>query len=238
VHGFRHNRLDHDWDCPPWAWLHTVLGHLWPAPPWENSLDFFPNLGRNQGWNFCSLTDVASPQHSCFLGPSPLFLLLQGLCPVGFISHTSPLIFQNPYLWLCWARTPTGLPLLWETNQGQATHGETPGLAAAGSVPHRPPVMCLVHWAWTPLCFYHPVCNNVNQGSVGPHCSKNVNWGHCWSMLQQWPQITLQQSPCMSLLHLLYPWLPCWCHSPWCGMRNIFGVSVYSKEYTLPILLF
>jgi hypothetical protein len=46
--------------------------------------------------------------------------------------------------------------------------------------------------------------------------------------VQQWRKI--------QLLHL-FPWPPCWCHRPWCGVKNTFGMSAYSKEYICPILL-
>jgi hypothetical protein len=33
------------------------------------------------------------------------------------------------------------------------------------------------------------------------------------------------------------PWLPCWGHCPWCGVKNTFRILVYFREYTFPILL-
>jgi hypothetical protein len=40
-----------------------------------------------------------------------------------------------------------------------------------------------------------------------------------WSITQQWPQITLVQQ-----------------RATWCGLKNTYGMSVYSKEYNFPIL--
>jgi hypothetical protein len=37
------------------------------------------------------------------------------------------------------------------------------------------------------------------------------------------------------LLHLI-SWFSCWRQRPWCGVKNIFGISLYSKEYTFPIV--
>jgi hypothetical protein len=26
------------------------------------------------------------------------------------------------------------------------------------------------------------------------------------------------------LYHLLFPWSPCWCQHPWCGVKNTFRI--------------
>jgi hypothetical protein len=38
------------------------------------------------------------------------------------------------------------------------------------------------------------------------------------------------------LLHLLFPWLLCWRHRPWCSIKYSFGILLYCKEYTFPNL--
>jgi hypothetical protein len=73
---------------------------------------------------------------------------------------------------------------------------------------------------------------------------------------QKWPLITLSQQlpwiPLLSLLFLsrksdlstLFLWAvvfneeTCWRHRPCCGVMNTFGISVYAKQYTFPILLY
>lgn len=36
---------------------------------------------------------------------------------------------------------------------------------------------------------------------------------------------------CNATMHLAFPWLSCWRHYPWCGIKNVFGSLVYSKAY-------
>jgi hypothetical protein len=71
---------------------------------------------------------------------------------------------------------------------------------------------------------------------------------------QQWHQITLSQqwtldtmlpfllflsksdlSP-QCLWAIVISEVTCWCYHSCCGIKNTFGISVYSKEYTFPIL--
>lgn len=50
----------------------------------------------------------------------------------------------------------------------------------------------------------------------------------CITLLQQWSWIPL--------LHLMFPWLPYWCHHLWCGIKNTIEILVYSEEYVFPNL--
>jgi hypothetical protein len=84
---FHHDRLDHHWDCPSCTWPPTRLGS---ETSWENPRDFLKWCSKLVLTSL-QLCRLGLPQHSCFMAPSPLCLLLQGLCLTGFISHVSPL---------------------------------------------------------------------------------------------------------------------------------------------------
>jgi hypothetical protein len=77
----------------------------------------------------------------------------------------------------------------------------------------------------------HIVATMITEAIVGAHC---CNWTevivrshYCnndrITLLKQCPRI---------------PLLPCWCQRPWCGVENAVVISLFSKEYTFPILLF
>jgi hypothetical protein len=71
--------------------------HLWSLHPLGKS----PGLASDRDWAFPPqwyMTALAFPQHSCSLGPSPLLLLLLGLCPPVYLSMLSPL-GQAPSTW-------------------------------------------------------------------------------------------------------------------------------------------
>jgi hypothetical protein len=59
------------------------------------------------------------------MGPSSLRLLLQGLCPPGFLSHTLPVPpgLQNSQLCPCWAWTPLSFDRHELDHPGLATRG-------------------------------------------------------------------------------------------------------------------
>jgi hypothetical protein len=40
-----------------------------------------------------------------------------------------------------------------------------------------------------------------------------------------------------TIVAFVIPWLPCWSHWLWYGVKNTFGFLVYSKDYTFPVLL-
>jgi hypothetical protein len=101
---------------PPW-WVRLPLGlptmgmatHgarslLGPAPPWKNPRVFPPNFAPNRGWHSCSFTNLAFPQHSCSLGPSPHACCSRGFAPqASSLVHLPPPDIQKPYLCPCWA---------------------------------------------------------------------------------------------------------------------------------------
>jgi hypothetical protein len=101
------------------------------------------------------------------------------------------------------------------------------------------------------------------EAIVGTRCCNNENQGNCWGTLLQgdwdscrlttltsdhigtmiletivafvipfeleWPKST-------ALLSRVMTEATCWFQGPSCGVKNTFGISVYSKEYTFPVL--
>jgi hypothetical protein len=184
---------DHQWYCPPFGlathWARTPLG---PAPPWENPGDFPPILSP-------ALATPEPLQHrlhfSCILPPPPSLPGLGCHLASTITGQTTPDCHPE-------AGSTKDLDHLWVLH----TMRTPPALAAPKALPHGLLLLFLAHRDWTPLCFHHPCCNIVNCG-------------HCWiTLLQQWPRITLQQWPCIPLLHLYSPWLPLWRHHLWCGV--------------------
>jgi hypothetical protein len=87
-------------------------------------------------------------------------------------------------------------------------------------------------------------CNTVNQGQSLECIVVALIWGNFVMHSCNWLWITLSQQWCwktlslISLLHLLYPWLPHWCYCPWCGVKNTVGFRCTAKSmYAFPILL-
>jgi hypothetical protein len=106
-----------------------------------------------------------------------------------------------------------------------------------------------------------PCWNIVTTMVTNPlseHTCNNGNKGHCWETLLQeqgWlttitsnNNIATMTLPLIPLLHLLFLssmsdispqflWAvvingeTCWHHRLWCGMKNSFRISMYSKEY-------
>jgi hypothetical protein len=109
---------------------------------------------------------------------------------------------------------------------------------------------CIPHPTWASKCIALPslcldatglpLLHVIQPGAGLPLPCLAIRSGrHCDStvlVVTVWTKVIV--GTCNNdLRSLLLPWFLCWCHCWWCGVKNSFGILVYCKEYTFPILL-
>jgi hypothetical protein len=73
-------------------------------------------------------------------------------------------------------------------------------------------------------------CNNMNRAIVGSHlCNNDPESRYC----NNWISLL----PLIPLLHLPFPWLPCWRQRPSCGVKNTWNLSVLQRVHVFNLVM-